>query len=772
MSAPRLFTCLVLSSWSVAATAQTPPADSAAPPVIQPLPAPAAPAAAAPTPAPAAEAAPAAPVQAAPTTPNLPAAGAPGRQLTVDPLTAVGKKRPGPRPVRAVRSASKTDTKLQDVPAAVVVVPEQLLQQQDAQTMNEAARNASGITPVMGGSYGFADRYLMRGLSQRFLRDGLPDGPSFNGYFRSMTDVERIEVLKGPASALYGRTEPGGLINVVTRRPLFVRDWRAELGAGSFGSSRLALSGGGPLSSDVGARVDASYQHSDGYRRLARTVWEVMPSVELRLGEEHALLIDYDLRSNEIVPDNYGIPYAPIDAAAPVRNARPLRVDLDNRYYSPFNEVSQTLHRLTARHEWRPSDTLEVRSSAAFDARELHILRNAGGAVSATDGGLSQTARTAREQEDDARYFVFQNEVVARGGRGPVEHTLLVGLEAEQARIDTKRDDMALPNIANVLSPQIEEAGAQDLERQPSFERRVTSSSVGLYAQEQLALWSLVKLRASGRLDRVQMVDAGLARYPTNGSPLTDRRITSTKGLATAQLGAVVQPLPELSVYSGVATGKFMNIQTESTNLTAKPEGSFQVEAGIKTALLGDRLQANLAGFWTRRDNFYVTPFGGTDPEPVGEQATTGVELDLLVVAASGLTLTLNYAYYRARITSPQQQTLGTQTVDIDGAKPQGVPEQVGNLWIAYELEQGLLRGLGLAAGLRFQGESYADALNLNRVPAYALLDGGVFYRQPQYEVQLNLRNLTDAEYFSHPTFSGAAPGEPLTAQATLRYRY
>jgi iron complex outermembrane receptor protein len=522
----------------------------------------------------------------------------------------------------------------------------------------------------------------------------------------------------------------------------------------------------------VGARLDAGYQHTDGYRGIARTVWEVMPSLELRLGEDHTLLLDYDLRSNEIVPDNYGIPYAPIDPLAPARNQRPLRVDLENRYYSPFNEVDQTLHRFSARHEWRPSEALEVRAAAAFDARELHIMRNAGGAVTATEDGLSQTARTAREQDDSARYFVFQNELVARGGSGPFTHTLLLGLEAEQSRIESKRDDLAVPNIANVLAPVIEEASASDFERQPSFDRRLRSTSVGVYAQEQLGLWSLVQLRASGRFDRVQFLDAGLARYPLGSSPLTNRRITSTKGLATGQLGAVVRPIPELSVYSGLATGKFMNIQTESTNLTTKPEGSFQFEAGVKTALLDDRLQANLAGFWTRRDNFYVTPFGGTDPEPVGEQTTTGVELDLLVVAASGLTITANFAYYRARIASAQQQTLGMQTVNIDGAKPQGVPDRVGNLWVAYELDQTVLKGLGLGAGVRYQGESFADALNLNRVPAYVLLDAGVFYRQPQYEVQLNLRNLTGAEYFSHPTFSGAAPGEPRVVQATFRYRY
>ncbi|MEO8182021.1 MAG: TonB-dependent receptor [Deltaproteobacteria bacterium] len=750
----RLLACLVVSTLSASAGAQTPPSEPSPGVATEP------------------SISDEAPAWGTPNEPDLPATGAPARRLAVDTLTAVGKKKPGPKPARAARTASKTDTQLQDLPAAVVIVPEEVLHQQDAQTLDQAARNASGVTPVMGGSYGFADRYLMRGLSQRFLRDGLPDGPSFNGYFRSMTDVERIEVLKGPASALYGRTEPGGLINIVTKRPLFVRDWLVETGAGSFGSSKLIVSGGEPLSPDVGARVDASYQHTDGYRRLARTVWEVMPSLEFRLGDAHTLLVDYDLRSNEIVPDNYGIPFAPIDPLAPVQNRRPLRVDPENRYYSPFNEVSQILHRLTLRHEWRASDALELRTAAAFDARGLQILRNAGGAVASTADGLSQTARTAREQQDRARYFVFQNELVARGSTGPLEHTLLVGLEAEQARIKTRRDDIAVPNIADVFAPVIQEAGLSDFERVPSYDRRLRSSSIGVYAQEQVGLWSLIQLRASGRFDRVNFIDAGVAHYPLNASPLANRRITSTKGLTTGQIGALVRPIPELSLYSGVATGKFMNIQTESPNLTTKPESSFQVEAGVKTALLDERLQANVAGFWTRRSDFYVTPFGGTDPEPVGEQTTTGVELGLLVLAASGLTINMNYAYYRARISSDQQQALGMQSVNIDGKKPQGVPDQVGNLWVAYELDQSALKGLGLGAGLRYQGEAFADALNLNRVPPYALVDASIFFRERQFEVQLNLRNLAGAEYFSHPTFSGAAPGEPRVAYATLRYRY
>jgi iron complex outermembrane receptor protein len=674
--------------------------------------------------------------------------------------------------VRAAWTASKTETPLEDVPAAIVVVPREVLSQQNAQTMNEAVRNASGVTPVMGGSYGFADRYLMRGLSQRFLRDGLPDGPSFNGYLRSMTDVERIEVLKGPGSALYGRTEPGGVINIVTQRPLFASAGLAEVGAGSFGTSKLLFSGGGPLSSTLGTRIDASYQHSDGYRRLGRTLREVMPSLEIRLAEEHALILDYDFRDIEIVPDNYGIPYAPIDPLAPAQNRRPLTVDPSERYYSPFDETSQRLHRVTLRHEWLPSDSIEVRTAIAFDKRRLNLVRNASGNVTGTDGLLSLTGRNARDQEDLTTFLVLQNEIVLHGATGPLAHTVLVGVEAEQSRIHSRRDDIALPDIDDLLAPVVPEAAFGNDDRSPNFDRRVRSDSVGAYAQDQVALGSVVKLRAGGRFDRVMFSDAGLSHYPTNAAPLVDRRITSAKGLVTGQLGAVLQPLSAVSLYSGISNGKFMNIQTESPSLSVDPESSFQVEAGVKTALFDDRLHANVAGFWTTRANFYITPYGGGDPLPVGKQATTGIEIDAVLVALQGLTVTANYAVYRARISADQQQALGMTNVNIKGKKPQGVPNQAGNLWAAYEIEQGLLHGLGVGAGLRYQGESFADALNLNRVPPYLVLDGGLFYRQPRFEAQLNVRNLTGTKYFSYATFSGAAPGEPLAAQATLRYKY
>jgi iron complex outermembrane receptor protein len=114
---------------------------------------------------------------------------------------------------------------------------------------------------------------------------------------------------------------------------------------------------------------------------------------------------------------------------------------------------------------------------------------------------------------------------------------------------------------------------------------------------------------------------------------------------------------------------------------------------------------------------------------------------------------------------------LGSTPQNIRDNKAQGVPAQVGNLWASYELDR-LLPGLGLGGGLRYQGESYADALNFNRVPPFWLLDATAFYRRPQYEVQVNVANLTNQAHFAHATFSGAAPGNPRAIYGTVRYRY
>ncbi|QWE96821.1 TonB-dependent receptor [Cupriavidus sp. EM10] len=319
-----------------------------------------------------------------------------------------GKTLPG-NPNESVTTGTKTDTPLRDIPAAVTVIPEEVLREQGAIDMTYALQNSAGVQAQLAGGYGFANNYTIRGLAMRFLRDGYPDGPSQNGYYRTMYDVDRIEVLKGPGSALYGSGQPGGTVNIATKQPQ--PKFGAEIGAfeGSFGTWGTYVDVGGPVSSQVNARLIADYEKSDGYRGLGRDIREVSPSFSWAYDTNKTLTVDYDHRDISIVPDNYGIVFN--------NQGKIAGAPRDARYYSPFNDTRQLIDRVTVSHDWRIDPSLTMRTAFIYDERSLDMTRNAGG-----NGGNAQnqmTGRAARTQFDDGHFILAQNELVWKTRTGP-----------------------------------------------------------------------------------------------------------------------------------------------------------------------------------------------------------------------------------------------------------------------------------------------------------------------------------------------------------------
>lgn len=652
-------------------------------------------------------------------------------------------------------TGSKTDTPVRDIPASVVVIPKQVLEEKSVVTFDEAVKNVSGVTPVMGGNYGFANRYLIRGLAQRFLRDGYTDGPSMNGYYRTMWDVETMEVLKGPGSALYGRGEPGGTINLVTKKPLSDFQGEFSVTGGAFGTAETYLDLGGPLADGLDSRFIAGYQHTDGFRDLERDIWGFLPTVAWTSDENQTWTLDYDFRHIETVPDNYGIVF---------RNGAVVDVDRETKYYSPFNNTEQEINRATLSHEWSENDDFTLRNAFVADFRELYLLRNAAGTVNNATGAM--TGRDAREQNDDAYDLAYQIEVVWKAVTGSWLHTLLAGFEYEKTEIDTVRRNIALPNIANVNVPAVlETPDSYALTRVPNFDRTVSSDTAGLYAQDMIELTEQWKVRGGVRYDNVWFSDDGFSR---SGALYPYRLLDFEKGLWSWQSGVVYQPTASVSLYGGVSEGRFINIQTESTSLTEVPEESFQVEGGIKADFFDGRMSANVALFQTERKNYYVMPFGGGSAVPDGQQETYGVEFDVIGELAPGLTLAANLALLDAEFTGDQL----SGAVNIKGNDPQSVPESQAALWLQYEFQQPQLKGLGLGVGATYQGSSFADALNVNEVPEYVVGDLAVFYKRENDEIRLSVKNFTDEEYFTHATFAGAAPGEPINISVNYKARF
>ena len=665
-------------------------------------------------------------------------------------------------------TGSKTDTVLRDLPASVVVVTGENLQEQGVVNMNQAMENVSGVQPQMAGGYGFADNYTVRGLAMRFLRDGLPDGTSQNGYARSMFDVDRIEVLKGPGSALYGSGQPGGTVNVVSKAPQFKNSVEFYGAAGSFGTYIGSADVTGAIGKNAAARVIIGHEQSDGYRDLSRKIDQLKATVLWKIADDKTLTLDYDHRDIKVKPDNYGIVF---NSQGKLAN-----VSREAKYYSPFNNTEQRMDKLTVSHDWFFNSDLSMRTAFSYDKRDLSFLRNGGGNAGNAAGVM--TGREARAQTDDDQFITFQNELLYKVQQGSIKHTLLGGIEYSEASLDTARTSYSLPNILNINNPIVPESSlANATASSLAYDRKLRSDTISLYAQDQIAFSDQFKLRAGFREDRVSFSDKGRQNFGTNAAPnIQYRAIESTKSLTSGSLGAVWQPTLDWSFYTGIATGKFINIATEATSLSLQPEKSYQTELGTKATLLDGRLGLNAALFSAKRENYYITLPGASNPTPDGQDKSKGVDVDLTAEPVKGLNLLANLILQTVENTSNTNATNsviagGPVTQNLNGKRPSGVAEQAGRIWASYTLQSGEARGLGFGLGASYKGDSYADSLNLYKVPSYTVWDAAIFYKRSKWEVALNLRNLGDKVYYNTPTFAGALPGAERNAMLSFRFK-
>lgn len=680
------------------------------------------------------------------------------------PEVAVQQKRIRPAtPNDVAHTGAKTDTPLRDVPASVSVVSSEMIEEQGLRTMNQAMiANAPGVQPQMGGGYGFGDSFNSRGLSLSFLRDTMPDGTAQNSYFRTFYDIERIEVLKGPGSALFGPVGPGGTINVISKQPLDETNITVGTLFGRFGTFNGFVDMTGKIADGVAGRLIVDSERTDGFRGLDRDITEVSPSVRWNYDDNKKLTMDVDRRVIKIKPDNYGIVFD--------NRAKLADVDRDTRYYTPFNDTDQKITRVSLNHDWQLTDKLNLRTVLTNDQRDLYILRNALGTIRANNS----FSRNVRQQYDDARYTTFQNEMTWKVDTGGIGHTLLGGIEFNQTDVDTRRTDYALPDIVNVNNPVERAFSLTGLVATPSFDRKIKSDTVSIYLQDQLAFGEHFKVRLGARNDHINYEDKGLQRLGTPAA-LRFREIDESKDIFSGNLGAVFQPNSQLAIYAGYSEGGFINLATEATAVATDPETSEQIEVGAKTSFLDDKAHLNVALFKTKRDNYFITLPGAASPTPDGADETKGIELEAELFPMAGWKLTANAVFLDAETKSrsvASNAAFGITNRSIYGTRPTGVSEEIFSLWSNYQVQSGFAEGLNFGIGAVYKSEAYADNLNLFEIPSYIVVNAVIGYKQPKWEAAVQFNNLTDKEYYTNPTFAGALPGDPRSVFATLKFDF
>lgn len=663
--------------------------------------------------------------------------------------------------LQQVPLAGKTGTKLEDIPSSIQIIDHTLIREQGDIKLKDTIRNSSGV--IQGGTdgFGFNDHFQIRGLEARIYNDGFSDGDERNGIPHSLNGVERVEVLEGPGSSLFGSGPPGGTINVVHFTPSPARNYGGTFQTGAFGlySGNSFITG--PTGVDgLNYRVDGLAQHEDGFRSLSSGDYELRPMLGWTAGG-HLLLFSADGRDLQATPDPAGLIYV---------NGPPITgVSRETKYSTPFSIGNQDLVRGILSDVWSVKPYVTLTNRFSYMYRNLSILRNGD---SGTVTGIVLSGRQLRKQHDVLNDYDYEMEPVWIFKTGRIRHTLLTGFEAQHQSVLSNRATADLQNITDIYHPVIPETSTSGLvflrdAAHSGFLDDLTATYLGWYATDQMDLTQQLKLRVGGREDWWHTQLAPQVFVP--GRILTGSQLIEPPNIYTRDdspfswnVGTVYRLLPGVSPYFGVARSNLVNFSSEATqNGIQAPESGLQYEAGIKIAALNDHLMLTAAGFDVKRNNVF-TLVG--DVPVFNDQKTQGGEANLQLLVGRGWKILANGTGQHAALTDNPSNPAAT------GKRPVGVPQHIFNLWTTYDLNFTRIGGFTIGGGLTNRDRMFGSLLDTDFIPSYTTVDAVLSYTGKKWNATLGCRNLADTRYFTAANGAGGFVGDARAVFASLKW--
>jgi len=652
---------------------------------------------------------------------------------------------------RATRSATatKTDTALRDIPQSIQVVPREVIQDQQATRLNDVLTNVSSVQPSSSRG-GATDTFVVRGFrATSYAIDGVVTSPLAERpeVQRDLANIERVEVLKGPASVLYGRGDPGGLINLVTRRPTFEPEGSLDVEAGTHDFYRLGGDVSGALNADktLAGRLTIATQTDRGSRDTFRGNDRTFVAPSLFWQANDSTRVNLDLE--------YTHQSGQFDRGLVAVNGK---VNLPASRYlgESWSQQTATKSAATLRVEHDANDWLTLRQVLRIDDSHNDRLSVDPRAVSANGRTLT---RRATDSTEDLHTVDSQSEAILKLQTGPFQHTLLAGFEYVHGRIDVDADRATLASI-DIYNP-VYGARPGNFAFNAKDDNRLDLYS--LYLQDQIDLSEQWKLLVGARYDQTEQTDVNL------DADLVRTRSKIDPSKVTPRLGLVYQPRDWVSLYASYSTSFRPQTAIAQGNAVLDPETGVQYEIGAKLELIPDQLSATLAAFDLTRKHVAATdPTDSDYSVQTGEQRVRGVELDVTGQPVPGWKIIGNLSALNAEITK--------DTTYAEGNRLVGVPRLSGALWSTYQIQSGSLKGLGFGAGLIAVGERQGDLANSFDVSGYTRVDASVFYDiDPKTRIALNGRNLTDRKYIetvSEATEIYAGAPAQLLASLTVKF--
>jgi len=682
-------------------------------------------------------------------------------ELEIVVVTATGQSTAG--------STTKTDTPLIETPQSISVITRDEMDVRAVATVADALSYSAGVQAEASGIDSRVDEVSVRGFgaggfsSNNNFVDGLrlPSGGQWTRPAFDPFGLQQIDVLKGPSGALYGQTAPGGLVNLVTKRPTFTPHGELMLqSAGYTDLGRWQPQIAGDVSGPLGSSGDLAYRFvglaRDGDTQIDKTSnsrYYAAPSLTWAPGTNTTwtLLGQYQR-------DRGGSTYQFLPATGTLRPSNGRRIALDEYLGEPdWNRFDRDQYLAASLFEHRFNDVFTVRNNLRYTHIEtlyrVTVLSgdtvtdcNASPVISGCIPGQTIRRRAVQGVGETDGYAV-DTQLEARLSTGPVRHTLLGGIDYFHTDWEHYRDgvraQLVLP-LLDIYNPQARGSAGYVAGLAPQGYTETKSRQTGFYLQDQLEAANL-RVTFGGRYDTAK--DDAF-------NPVSQTTTITDADAFTGRVGTVYlfdngfAPYLSYSESFQPATGSFYD------GRPFDPTTGQQIEAGIRFQPPGSSTFVTLGAYQITQQNI-TTP----DPDPAhvcgdgscqvqtGEGRVRGIEFEGRATLPSGMAVILTATHSdgevtRSNVAAEQGNTLSQ------------LPDTMASLFVDYRFQGGALAGLGLGGGVRYVGESFGDVANTLRMPDYTLFDLFARYdfhggrgRSEGMSFSANVRNLTNKTY-------------------------
>ncbi|MGK0525505.1 MAG: iron complex outermembrane receptor protein [Pseudomonadales bacterium] len=668
-------------------------------------------------------------------------------------------------------TATKTSLQPEDTPQSISVLDQQALQMRDADSVAAALRYSPGVnTELRGGAVGRLDLFSIRGfINYQNYYDGMQ--LLYNDWnLQPQIDllaVEQVEVFRGPTSTLYGSMPPGGMVNLISKKPTAGSSNKIELATGSRNLNEASVESSGQLGNpDLSYSLVGLARTRDGQAETAEEErYMVAPSLDWQISDDTLVNFNLYYQKDPEMGIYTSLPASGLFLSNPNGELDTDAFSGDSNWNQFEKEVLLAGYKINhnINNNWNFLQNFRYTDAEAFQTNTYGTGLAADGRTLSREAYLTDEATTG---------FTIDNQVSGRFQTGAAEHNLLVGFDYLSLKSDVIYEDTAggsgAPSI-DLFNPnhqQISRSTIDITDTPYSSDFNIEKKQLGVYLQDQVRIDRFVMI-GGVRWDDFTGTENG-TQYGTAVDAKLDQDNVS------ARAGIMYQAANGLSPYLNYAqsfepqTGRDRNGNEFDASI------GDQWELGVKYQSPDQRTTANLAFYQITKENVPTRdPAGGPyDKIQTGAVRSQGVELEALAQPLDNLLLTLSYTFQDVEITKDNS--------GLKGKTPVWVPEHLLSGWADYSFDQGVLGGLVAGIGARYIGEAEYDATtNSGKVPDVTLLDIALRYDLGQLvhtlngtEIGVSLNNLTNERYYSCFDSANCWFGEERTLEASVSYTF